>query len=92
MEGWKIWHGTDCFVTHPGAFCNKKTIKVTWWRKHVQNIVSINLKYFVVDVEAEIESKMSKDGHLWYCYDCSYKSNKKSNKAQLTKIKLTQQQ
>ena len=32
-----------------------------------------------LDVESAIQSKMSKEGSMWYCNDCSYQSNKKSH-------------
>ena len=41
------------------------------------NLIENNI--CVVDVESEIHSKMSKDGNMWYCVDCSYHTGKKSH-------------
>ena len=40
----------------------------------------INKSLFLfLDVESAIQSKMFKEGNIWYCNDCPYKSNRKSN-------------
>ena len=35
--------------------------------------------FLLLDVEAEIQSKMYKDGHIWICCDCSYQSSERTN-------------
>ena len=32
-------------------------------------------KILILDVDAEIKAKMTKEGRTWYCTDCDYSSN-----------------
>ena len=50
-----------------GCILKESTINESWYLNVFDNLL--------LDVDAAIKAKMTKDGRMWYCTDCDYCSN-----------------
>ena len=64
--------------TH-GEITNQEFTNINRINSNVNKLDNFNQYFCFLDVESAIQSKMFKEGNIWYCNDCPYKSNRKSN-------------